>query len=292
MQGHMTNKALLLPGRIGLTVAVAAFGAHFLLYALWPTLPVPGPPCFGAGRLICGAAGAGLLAAAVALTLPRAARATALLLSGFLLLRVLFIYVPHIVTHPRNPDAWTCGAELLCLAGGALALAGVLGRDAGREQSRRFYAACEPVGWWMFALPLVVFAAQHCIYARFVATLVPGWIPWHLFWTYFVAAAFLASTLAILCRVLFIAAGMSLAAMFLLWFFMLHLPMAFAAPRDGNLWTSAWVALAMAACSCIVAATRQTTSDRVSSAAVPRPARSRLQEIPHRHAAAPAATRE
>src|SRR5207249_3221884 len=37
-----------------------------------------------------------------------------------------------------------------------------------------------------FAIPMAVFGADHFIAPRFVATIVPSWIPWHLFWVYLV----------------------------------------------------------------------------------------------------------
>src|ERR1700723_1594142 len=48
-----------------------------------------------------------------------------------------------------------------------------------------------------FAPPMAVFAAQHFTEARAVATLVPSWMPGHLFWTYFVGTALIAASTSI-----------------------------------------------------------------------------------------------
>ena len=53
-------------------------------------------------------------------------------------------------------------------------------------------------GRWLFALPLIIFGWQHLEYARFIATLIPKWIPAHMFWVYFTAMAFIVAALAIL----------------------------------------------------------------------------------------------
>ena len=38
---------------------------------------------------------------------------------------------------------------------------------------------------------MIVFGAQHFMYAAFIATLIPAWIPFHLFWVYFTGAGFI-----------------------------------------------------------------------------------------------------
>ena len=53
------------------------------------------------------------------------------------------------------------------------------------------------VGRILFAIGLVVFGVQHLMYGAFVATLVPVWIPFRLFWAYFVGVAFISAALAI-----------------------------------------------------------------------------------------------
>jgi len=41
------------------------------------------------------------------------------------------------------------------------------------------------IGRFLLALPMLVFPVFHFIATTFVATIVPPWIPWHVFWTYF-----------------------------------------------------------------------------------------------------------
>ena len=67
------------------------------------------------------------------------------------------------------------------------------------------------------AVALPVFAIQHFMYARFIAGLVPAWIPARLFWAYFVGAAFLAASGARLADKMTYAAAVALGTMFLIW---------------------------------------------------------------------------
>lgn len=55
-------------------------------------------------------------------------------------------------------------------------------------------------GPMFLAMPMAVFGADHFIASRFVATLVPSWIPWHLFWVYLVGVALIASALSIVTK--------------------------------------------------------------------------------------------
>jgi len=48
-----------------------------------------------------------------------------------------------------------------------------------------------------FAIPLAVFGAEHFSAARGIMTIVPKFMPWPLFWTYFVGVALLAASLSL-----------------------------------------------------------------------------------------------
>ena len=52
-----------------------------------------------------------------------------------------------------------------------------------------------------YMAPLAAFGTEHFTIARTVASLVPKWIPWHMFWTYFVGACFIAAAFAVVVRI-------------------------------------------------------------------------------------------
>ena len=54
-----------------------------------------------------------------------------------------------------------------------------------------------PFGRLFFAIPMAVFGSEHFTATASIATLVPRWIPAHLFWVYLVGLAFLCAALAI-----------------------------------------------------------------------------------------------
>jgi uncharacterized membrane protein len=223
-------------------VAVLFFGIQQFIFLAWPAGPIPGPPWLSGGTLWACSLGLILIVCAVGIALKVGAHWAAGALMIVLLLRVMVLYLPGLLTSPHQPGNWTSAFELLAMAGASLVLLSLWSRSS---SSGRGWKVPGRVGQIVFAASLVVFGVQHFIYARFVATLVPSWIPAKLFWAYFVGAAFVAVAASILARRITRLATALLAAMFLLWFFILHLPRVVLAAKDGNEWTSAFVALAM-----------------------------------------------
>ena len=103
------------------------------------------------------------------------------------------------------------------------------------------------------AISLVVFGVQHFIYGGFVATLVPAFMPRRLFWAYFVGVAFFAAAAGILYKLIARAAATMLGVMFFLFVVLLHIPRIVGNYRNGNEWTSGFVALAMCGGAWVVA---------------------------------------
>lgn len=48
-----------------------------------------------------------------------------------------------------------------------------------------------------YAAPLAAFGTEHFTLAKAIASIVPAWMPWHLFWAYFVGACFIAAALSL-----------------------------------------------------------------------------------------------
>ncbi len=245
-------KGLLAAGRMFFAVAVVFFGFQFVIFAASLTGPVPGPPWTHGSVLVAWLVAAGFLMAGLSIAVGTMARWVSLFLGLAILLFGLVHYLPVLLTHLHDPGPWTVLFELLAIAGGAFVIASsfsqpplggsvvIIGNDAGR---------------WLIAISLVVFAVQHFMYARFVATLVPAWIPARLFWAYFTGVAFVAAALAIASRKMLRLAAMLLGTMFFLWVVLLHIPRVAAAIRNGNEVTSLFVAVAMCGLSFVLAGT-------------------------------------
>jgi uncharacterized membrane protein YphA (DoxX/SURF4 family) len=235
-------------GRVVFATALMFFGIQYLVYAAGRTWPIPGPPWTPGGLVVAGISGIGLLVAGVCIAIGKQARTAASLVALALLVRVVLIHLPRLLSDIHDPGPWTSTFEILALAAGTLVLTGALPGSEDKIERQSVL-----VGRVLFAFPLIVFGVQHFMYARFIATLIPSWIPGRLFWAYFVGVAFIATAAAIKSGKQASLAAMMLGIMFGLWFVLLHLPRVVAASHNGNEWTSAFIALAMCGSSWIVA---------------------------------------
>ena len=88
-----------------------------------------------------------------------------------------------------------------------------------------------------FAIPLAVFGALHLSGVEFVLPLVPRYMPWRLFWAYFVGSALLAASLSIATKIQVRWSGLLFGIMMFVFVAMLIIPGVFAHPRDRFAWT-------------------------------------------------------
>ena len=84
-----------------------------------------------------------------------------------------------------------------------------------------------------------------------VKSLLPAWIPWHVFWVAFFGAVFIAAGLAIGLNYSERAGAAGLGLMFAIWVFTLHLPRVLGlygipgAPTSPDEWSSLFIAVAL-----------------------------------------------
>ena len=93
-----------------------------------------------------------------------------------------------------------------------------------------------PVGRYFFGLMLVIFGIGHLLHANAISGIVPKYIPWALFWTYFSGVALAGAGLAIFINFKLKYIGLLLSLMLFLWLVSLHLYYAFRFPHwmDGE----------------------------------------------------------
>jgi uncharacterized membrane protein len=238
--------ALLKAARFIFALAMVGFGVQFFLFVTSMSGPVPGPPWTHRTAFLCLLACVGFILAGVSIVTSKVARLVSVLLGAVMLLYGLLRHVPELMKHLHDPSHWTVVFEIVAMGGGAWVLARSFPADGKKYQPSDITVwKLANAGRFLIAISLLVFAVQHFMYAGFVATLVPSWIPAHLFWAYFTGGAFIASALAIAANKVMRLTGMLLGSMFLLWVVVLHAPRVAAALHNGNEVTSLFVALAM-----------------------------------------------
>ena len=122
-------------------------------------------------------------------------------------------------------------AVAMCIAGIALLLIGVfaakneIATARGLDKIVALTNLC-------FAAPLAVFGALHLFGPQFVAPLVPRYMPWRMFWVYFVGCALIAASLSIATKIALRWSGLLFGIMMFLFDAMIHIRGVVAQPHN------------------------------------------------------------
>ena len=88
-----------------------------------------------------------------------------------------------------------------------------------------------------FAIPLAVFGALHLFAPQFIIPIVPPYMPWRMFWVYFIGCALIAASLSIATKVGVRWSGLLFGVMMFLFVAMIHFPGALREPHNRIIWT-------------------------------------------------------
>ena len=235
-----------------LAVAVGAFGIEQFIFRHPLTAFIPMASTASSQSAVAYITGVLFIAAAIRIILNTGGKYTAWFPCTLFFLLFLLLHLPSLMSNLSNGGEWTVCFELMAIASGCL-LAVVLGPalPAGKPG----YHTWLTIAKILFALSLIVFSALHFIYAAYIATLIPKWIPFPLFWSYFFGVAFLAAAISILLNRLVRLSASLLAVVFFMWVLVLHLPRCINNAQTEAEWTSMFVALSMGAIALLFAAT-------------------------------------
>jgi uncharacterized membrane protein len=139
-----------------------------------------------------------------------------------------------------STNFWMCLAGIIYLVAGVFILRKEIG--VARGWDKLIILDCV-----FIAAPLAVFSVEHFRGARFIQTMVPSWIPAHLFWAYFVGCALLAAATSLTVRKFVRLSSTLLGLMFFIFVCTIHIPNAVAHPRDRFAWAVAVRDLSFAA---------------------------------------------
>jgi len=103
------------------------------------------------------------------------------------------------------------------------------------------------IGNFFYGMAIVVFGIQHVLYASFIASLIPHWIPGGPFWSYGTGLALIAAGVSITFEWKSKSSSLWLGMMISLWVVLVHFPRLQINPKDYYEWTSLFQALIIAA---------------------------------------------
>jgi len=240
-------------GRYFLAIGIAVFGFQYVLYGHYLGGTPPVPPWAPGGAPGAYAVGIVLLAGSIGMITPQVGRLAALIVGALFLACILFLHLQHFRDVIFSGQERTRALEPLSLAAAAFVLAAILRSDHESAEGPVSDAFLRRFGIIMFALALPVYGYQHFEYLSYLATLIPAWMPAHIFLIGSTGVAFFAAGLAILVRIKARTAAIWLGIMFFLWTILLHAPRVAHNPHNPDEWASAMVALAMCGSAWIIA---------------------------------------
>jgi uncharacterized membrane protein len=213
-----TSSPQLRIGRFLFALSVVLSGIYQLVTGryvnLVPVNPAHLPPAWQAWLL-----GVILVLIGVALLVRRAVSAAAITLGALLLVLLLGFSLRVALPQASTGYVWVDPLMIVALLGGvSLSAARV------SEKAIRFTSLA-------LAAFLVYCGLSHFPYAKYVATLIPSWIPWHMFWTYFAAIALIAGGIGVLVPGTARLAATLSGIMLLSWVFLVHLPLAYSTQK-------------------------------------------------------------
>jgi uncharacterized membrane protein len=129
-----------------------------------------------------------LLIPGIGLLWPATAKGSALVLTAFVALWIVALWIPQVLAHPSVEVKWLgVGEDLTLVTGGWLIYCSVAGRRDGSLRLARI----------VFGLALVPIGLSHFFYLQAAANFIPAWMPWHVPLTLLAGAGHIAAGLAI-----------------------------------------------------------------------------------------------
>lgn len=127
-------------------------------------------------------------------------------------------------------------ANAMCVAGLVIIVIAIVAAKNDVTQSRGL-GKIVALANLCFAAPLGVFGAEHLSAAQGISQGVPKFMPWPLFWTYFVGCALVAASLSIATKIQVQWSGLLFGIMMFSFVAMMDLPATLAAPHNRFAWT-------------------------------------------------------
>ena len=234
---------LVMPGRIIFAVGIIALGT-LQFFAKDYIVGRPPSPAWSAnipGKIAWAyISGAFLILSGLAIILQKKAGIMAFAVGALILLcSFLLRSLPQMFGSSWEGILWSINAyKSLALAGGAFIVAVSFflreNYHLGRFLTNKLLVTLSCI---FIAVFFIDSGFAHFKFHDFIINdFIPGYIPYHAFWTYFCGVALIAAGVGILIRQTRKWAALFGGIMILLWFFLLHIPRVVAAPKDYGEW--------------------------------------------------------
>ena len=245
-------------GRIFYGIAIAGMGVLTISYKDFPYMLIPPEHSWITGLvLLTYIFGAMLILSGACIVFEKRTTTISLLLGSVLLMIFCFYYIPYefmATSNYMHLVEWENAEKELALSAGAFVIAGCF-LEKNENPLNRFLGKLIPLGAIFFSITMISFGILHFLYTKEASTLVPSWIPSHIFWTYFAGTALIGSGIAIILKIKRQLIAALLGTMIFIWFIILHIPrIIVSSPADiADEVTSAFLALAYSGIASVIA---------------------------------------
>jgi uncharacterized membrane protein YphA (DoxX/SURF4 family) len=247
---------LIKAGRLIFAIGLAGLGMQQFYFSGFRPVFIPAWPLWmPKPHLFIYLSSIGLIISAVFIAFNIKAKKTSLILGWVFLVLLVIFHIPfHVDQSNTSLGSWTNTFKILAFSGSCFVLAGSFSDDENKRNT--ILGKLIPMGRIFFGIMMFVFGIDHFLYYQFVETLVPRWIPWPLFWTYFAGIALIGTGVSFIFKIKVKLIGILTALMLFTWFLILHIPRAALLPSqadNGNEITSVFQAFAFSGIALLIA---------------------------------------
>jgi uncharacterized membrane protein len=214
-------------GRMILALALLGFGIENVLfghYVVARATPWPADPSMR--FVVASVTGAVFLASGAAMLMGRFVREAGIASAVLMLGWMLILRLPGAIAGPAWSGDWTNVLKAATFASGAIGVGVADGPPIGAA-----LRMLRTIGPYVTGAFFLLCGIQHFMFAGFVQTLVPRFIPGPYFWTYFAGAALIAAGIGFCVPPIRRLTALLAAAMVFSWVFLVHIPLVFTVGR-------------------------------------------------------------
>jgi uncharacterized membrane protein len=222
-------------------ISVAALGIqHFILDNVIGTKPPP-TTFLDSSFLVVGLLyKIGLITLAIAILFNYKIKSAAFSLGLLIFVWTLFRHFPLVIVNITDPGELNSMFMAVAVSGSSFIIGSSIQHGALSFPTYLIVNRCvvKMIGNFFYGTAIVVFGVQHVLYASFIASLIPTWIPRGDFWSYGTGLALIAAGISITFEWKSKSSSLWLGIMISLWIVLVHFPRVRINPGDHYEWTS------------------------------------------------------